>query len=197
MKESNKQCMCPTRNKIIKSAEMLFSKYGYASVSMDDIAKEVEITKAALYYHFDGKEKLFLEMMVDEFAKFEKLLSDNLEGEGGSSDRLKQFIINYINFSLEERNFAKIIIQKFSPREKDILKLIVGGRDRMIEKVEPFIKNILRERGFDGKCDSYFMSFMLMGVLHNVIANELIFQTHKWSAEHIAEQILILMPVER
>ncbi|MCK5459726.1 helix-turn-helix transcriptional regulator, partial [Candidatus Parcubacteria bacterium] len=40
------------KKNIIKAARGLFSEYSYLGVSMSDIAKKLNITKAALYYHF-------------------------------------------------------------------------------------------------------------------------------------------------
>ena len=48
-----------TRKSIIGTARALFSESSYLGVSMSDIAKELDITKAALYYHFAGKEEIY------------------------------------------------------------------------------------------------------------------------------------------
>jgi len=197
MKEDNKHCKCLTRCKIIKSAEALFSKYGYASVSMDDIAREVKITKAALYYHFDGKEKLFLEMMEEGFSKFDDKVLDSLKSDNDADTRFRQFIIDYIEFALKRKSFIKIMVQKFSGKDKSVIEVIRKKREEMAKIIEPFIKDIFEEKGFGKECDSYFATFMFMGILHNVIADELIFQNHKWSSEHIADQILMLMPAKK
>ena len=44
---------------IINAAEKLFFSRGYDNVSMDEIAREVELSKSALYYYFKDKESLF------------------------------------------------------------------------------------------------------------------------------------------
>ncbi len=53
-----------TRQRILKAAERLFLERGFKGVSMKDIAEEVHVTSAALYYHFpEGKQELFLNMV--------------------------------------------------------------------------------------------------------------------------------------
>lgn len=47
-----------TRRKIIMSAVQLFNENGYPATGLGDIIERAEMTKGALYYHFDSKESL-------------------------------------------------------------------------------------------------------------------------------------------
>ena len=47
-----------TRKKIVKSAVDLFTEVGYQATGLGDIIERAEMTKGALYYHFDSKEAL-------------------------------------------------------------------------------------------------------------------------------------------
>lgn len=49
-----------SREAILNAAEARFAAAGIDSVSMREIAEDVGITKAALYYHFPGKDALWL-----------------------------------------------------------------------------------------------------------------------------------------
>ncbi len=64
-----------TRSRILDAARRLFADRGYAGTSMRDLAEELGMTKAALYYHFPGKAQILL-------ALVEPLL-DELEALGG------------------------------------------------------------------------------------------------------------------
>lgn len=48
------------RVRILDEAERLFRTRGYHAVTMRDIASEVGIRQASLYYHFPSKEELFV-----------------------------------------------------------------------------------------------------------------------------------------
>jgi AcrR family transcriptional regulator len=53
-----------TNRRILKVAERLFLAKGFKGVSMKDIAEDVQVTAAALYYHFPhGKQELFVSML--------------------------------------------------------------------------------------------------------------------------------------
>src|ERR1700752_3008962 len=47
-----------TRRRIITSAVELFNEIGYPAAGLGDIIDRAEMTKGALYYHFDSKESL-------------------------------------------------------------------------------------------------------------------------------------------
>ena len=60
-----------TRAKIIKGAAELFTKYGVRSVTMDDIARELSISKKTIYQYFKDKDEIVL-MAVQSHAENEK-----------------------------------------------------------------------------------------------------------------------------
>jgi len=69
-----------TREKILEVALELFSDRGYDKASLRDIADRLGITKAALYYYFERKEDILLELHLrlhkfgsEMLAEFEKI----------------------------------------------------------------------------------------------------------------------------
>ena len=52
------------RTDILTAAEKLFFSRGYDNVSMNDIAREVELSKATLYLYFKDKESLFFAIVL-------------------------------------------------------------------------------------------------------------------------------------
>ncbi|MGE2720350.1 ScbR family autoregulator-binding transcription factor [Mycolicibacterium celeriflavum] len=66
-----------TRRRIIEAAVDLFNEIGYPATSLGDIIERADMTKGALYYHFDSKEALAF-AIIDEgsanlFDAFEKI----------------------------------------------------------------------------------------------------------------------------
>jgi len=64
IKEIKEQEKEQRRNYILDAAEKLFFTGSYDEVSMDDIAKEVELNKATLYLYFKNKESLFFAVVL-------------------------------------------------------------------------------------------------------------------------------------
>ncbi len=57
------------RGRILHEARSLFTRQGYAAVSMQQIADAASVNKATLYHHFRDKEDLFVAVMAEEFAR--------------------------------------------------------------------------------------------------------------------------------
>src|SRR5258706_1385580 len=47
-----------TKDKILRGAADLFTRYGIRSISMDDIARHLAVSKKTLYQHFADKDEL-------------------------------------------------------------------------------------------------------------------------------------------
>ncbi|UHG91304.1 TetR/AcrR family transcriptional regulator [Spirosoma oryzicola] len=57
------------KERIQAEAERLFWKYGVRSVTMEDIAKELGISKKTIYQHFTDKEQILYQVMLDKMVK--------------------------------------------------------------------------------------------------------------------------------
>ncbi|NKF23424.1 TetR/AcrR family transcriptional regulator [Solimonas marina] len=59
----------------------LFGRYGYEGVSIGDIASAAKLSKGALYWHFDGKEALYLDCLKRLHAIFDQYVFDPMRAE--------------------------------------------------------------------------------------------------------------------
>ncbi len=73
------------RNDILGAAEKLFFARGYDNVTMDDIAKAVELNKATIYLYFKDKESLFFAVVLRGVRILNALVRESVkEGVDGS-----------------------------------------------------------------------------------------------------------------
>jgi len=95
-----------TRHHILAVAGQLFLARGFKGVSMKDIAEEVQVTAAALYYHFpNGKQQLFVEMFQQTIVDWHTQLYHAVEQTDGLPNKLRKYTENMLNF----RRSAEII----------------------------------------------------------------------------------------
>ena len=89
-----------TRDKLLDVALSVFSKNGYSATKLGDIAKEAEVTRGAIYWHFGSKAGLY-DSLVQEYSDRGSALAQEAIGEGGSVKEIIRRIFVRILSSIE------------------------------------------------------------------------------------------------
>jgi AcrR family transcriptional regulator len=93
------------KKKIVKAAVNVVRRKGFQSMTVEDIAKEVGVTKAALYLYFENKEDLFNSVMTEGARLFEEVI----ECSYGDTDDLDTALENMINQTMNlQKTFGPI-----------------------------------------------------------------------------------------
>src|SRR5213595_4359654 len=66
----------PNRQRIVDAARAHFFSHSFRSVTMDDLAEELGISKKTLYAHFPSKIALLEAVLADKFAGVEAKLEE-------------------------------------------------------------------------------------------------------------------------
>lgn len=82
-----------SKEKILETAAREFAKKGFDSVSMNEIAKLVDLNKATLYHHFQDKKTLYKEIIKVELDKLHSNFEKELDYENKSGEEL---LVGYI-----------------------------------------------------------------------------------------------------
>ena len=64
-----------TRARIQEVAVALFAEQGYEKTSLREIAERLDVTKAALYYHFKSKEDIVRSLVEDYYGQIDALIA--------------------------------------------------------------------------------------------------------------------------
>jgi AcrR family transcriptional regulator len=78
-----------TKEEIISRSEQLFMRVGVKSVTMDDISRELGMSKKTLYQHFENKDSL-IEAVVNTHCEREQILTDKLTAD--AQDALEEVL---------------------------------------------------------------------------------------------------------
>jgi len=67
-----------TRRRILASALSLFVRKGYERTTFTDIAERLKMTKGAVYWHFESKERLLVELVDEALVKFRRKIDETM-----------------------------------------------------------------------------------------------------------------------
>lgn len=96
------------RKDIINAAEKLFFDRSYDNVSMNDIAKEVELSKATLYLYFDNKEALFFIIVLRGVRILNTMIKEKVDERETGIEKLIAFRKAYTDFVSNYSDYFKV-----------------------------------------------------------------------------------------
>ena len=110
------------RDKILITATEMFLSYGFKSVTMDDIANAIGISKKTIYQHFDNKTKLVEATTLDLF----ELISHGIDCICALNKNpieelydIKRFVMDHLK---DEKSSPQYQLQKYYPKIYATLK---------------------------------------------------------------------------
>lgn len=132
---------------IINAAQKRFGLYGVEKTTMREIANDLHISKASLYYYFPDKENLYIEVIRREQREFLKLFKDDMKVISDPADCLKKYAIIRLSYFRKLLNLSRIRLGTFSELKPRTSDLIAGFR----EEEKKLILTILEKGKNEGK----------------------------------------------
>ena len=131
------------RDDILETAGRLFLENGFQSVSMDQIAATVPVSKPTLYAHFRDKKDLFLACIEGKCAKALSFLKNDIE-QGVSVDRTLEAFGNHfleLLLSKEALQFHRLVLGESESFPEMAGLFYETGPKKMHEMLESFLKD--------------------------------------------------------
>jgi len=180
-----------TKKYITDTARRLFSEFSYLGVSMNDIAKKLNVTKAALYYHFTGKAEIY-EKVLDNVFNDLSLSIAQASNEATIDKKLHKLIKNYLDFGFKEKNLIKALMLKLSPADDQITKRITQLRERVANLIQPIIEEVFASKKLTKKVDVGLLTSLLTSMMDGLLL-EYSFLNKKINSAKISDQIIAVL----
>jgi AcrR family transcriptional regulator len=99
-----------TRARIQAVAVELFTEQGYEKTSLREIAERLDVTKAALYYHFKSKEDIVHSLLDDYFGQVDALVSW-AKGQPSTPARRAEILRRYLDMVIDSEQVYRMMQQ--------------------------------------------------------------------------------------
>ncbi|MGS2613571.1 TetR/AcrR family transcriptional regulator [Micromonospora sp. LZ34] len=128
-----------TRERIKAVALELFTEQGYEKTSLREIAERLNVTKAALYYHFKSKDEIVTSFVEDRLEQIDALISW-AEAQPATVETRRTLIARYADamFASEQPS-----VMRFFEQNQTVLKSLSAGqqmRGRMLKLAEALFR---------------------------------------------------------
>lgn len=80
------------REVILHAAERVILRKGYSALTMDDVAREAQLSKATVYKYVAGKGGLLIEILGHSFDDIRERFAATVEGSGSAEEKLRRLV---------------------------------------------------------------------------------------------------------
>ncbi|MBI3786289.1 MAG: TetR/AcrR family transcriptional regulator, partial [Deltaproteobacteria bacterium] len=118
-----------------------FAKYGYASTSIDRIARAAGVTKGALYYHFKDKEELLFEAVKNRVGQFERVAVGDvtpIEDAPAALRRLGHICFEHATMSNHRRMIVTLMVEALDTNPR-----LAAEFRAMMQRFRAFLRGIV------------------------------------------------------
>jgi len=158
---------------IIEAATKRFAHFGLAKTTMNEIAKDLALSKALLYYYFPDKNSLYNEVFLYIIQKMSNEIRLGLEKIDGIEDAMIYFLDQRLLFIQEYYNLIN-----YSPSKTVQIPKSLHETYAIAERIEiDLIKTILiritaKDRRFTEDCEEMAQIFLysMIGMRFSVLS---------------------------
>lgn len=168
------------KEEILNAALTCFNENGYSKTSIDDISAKIGVTKGAIYWHFESKKELFIQVFNHKVKKYFYKVLSNIEQSCDSEKKIMNILeqpASSLNDNLHLYRFALEFIN-VGTRDPDIKKeLTLFYKERIEVYKEIFLGEIKsgKLKNIDPKAIALHWNFLLIGLFLVHFTSDLFF----------------------
>jgi AcrR family transcriptional regulator len=120
---------------IISAAQKRFGTFGFEKTTMQEIAHDIGLSKAAMYYYFPDKESLYKAVVEKETDIFLSSLHEKLKKSNNPAESLNIYAETRLNFLRTLLNLSRMRLEEHKKIHSIIHELLVRFRENEKERI--------------------------------------------------------------
>jgi AcrR family transcriptional regulator len=178
------------RKDIIDRAAPILIREGYKGISMNELARQLHLTKPGLYYHFKDKQELLYASMHRSMDFIEKMSLQATMGARDNEERLREIIYQHaLRVAVSERKGAltTLIVDDVSFLRSEDRRVITQRKRAYFELVRATVVQLKKEGRLRKNIDAVVATFTILGMV--MWLTKWYEPSGRLSAEEVAGQI--------
>lgn len=123
---------------ILTAAQKRFARYGYGKVTMEEIAEDVQMAKASLYYYFPTKEAIFRRVVQREQCEFIEYMAGVLQKTPSASQKLMAYVEHRHSYFDKLLNLHSLSLESWlalKPLYRDLFNLFADEELKLLTQI--------------------------------------------------------------
>jgi TetR/AcrR family transcriptional regulator len=154
------------RNQLLSAALDVFSLYGFNGASLDEIAQIAEMHKSNIFYYYENKEALYVEVLTTVMQKWLAPLQ-MLEADLEPAEAITQYLMQKIEVSRTQHKASKLFALEIIQGAPHILPILKGPLKKLFKRKSKVISTWQEQGKISDKIDAEVLIINLWGITQN------------------------------
>jgi len=176
------------REVILDVASKHFSKAGFSSASLEEIASEVGITKPAIYYHFKDKSALYEAVLLKHLEPLTKRVEEAVSLKTDVEDKLVAYIEAFGEFLKERSCLAAVLTHEFADNGENLPESAAVQLAKMLG----IVTSIINEGVDNGVFKTENPMIIQMMIVSSLIMHQTTIQMRQKVAKYVTGDFKVL-----
>ena len=176
------------KHTILKKAEELFLRFGVKSVSMDDLARDLGISKKTLYQLFESKEDLILQTIEQHQCEQEEAVNSLCRQDGDALEEIFN-IVRRVLLHMRQVSPATIFdMKKYYPEAWSRIEQM--QREHIYRVLRQNLENGIRQSLYREDIDPEIIARLYLGNIASLM-NESLFPLEEFSRDRLYREFIL------
>jgi len=154
-------------DELIDTAARIFAAHGFKSTTIQDIAREMNITGAAVYYYIKSKDDLLYEIWRRAGKKLQDAVDNIVNSDVSPEEKMRLFFRSHVNLIIAEKPIFEVLILERSRLPAKGKVTLEDDERRYQETLSEIIKNLPAEKV--AISEPKILAFGILAMLNGVI----------------------------
>ena len=154
------------RNQLLNAALDVFSQYGFNGASLDEIAQLADMHKSNIFYYYENKESLYVEVLTTVMQKWLAPLQI-LEVELEPTEALTHYLMQKIESSKDQPKASRLFALEIIQGAPHILPILKGPLKKLFKRKNKVIETWQEQGKLSKEIDAELLIINIWAITQN------------------------------
>ena len=154
------------RHQLLNAALDVFSLYGFNGASLDEIAQIAEMHKSNIFYYYENKESLYVEVLTTVLQKWLAPLQI-LEVELEPTEALTHYLMQKIEISKDQPKASRLFALEIIQGAPHILPILKGPLKKLFKRKTKVIQTWQQQGKLSAEIDPELLILNIWAITQN------------------------------
>lgn len=168
----------PSKELVLEAAQRLLLQYGYAGLSMRELAKQSGLAKGTIYHHFPDKRAILLSVLERDIAiarQHIEAAAATENGKDGCAARLRRVIATFFQLQQERRLLILLALRDAAGRDPQVCALLRRYRQELVQPIAAIFDEAIAA-GELRSVNVEMTAMSLLGMLQGFVAQHMLLE---------------------